>query len=136
VSVSQRPFDLVHSDVWDLAPFGSKGGHRYYILFIDDFSRYTWLFFMRSRSVVLSIYQRFAAMICTQYSSSIRVFRADFAGEYISQHLRGVLAEQGTLAQFSCPGAHAQNGVAERKHHHFLETTRAMMIASSLPPHF
>jgi transposase InsO family protein len=57
-------------------------------------------------------------------------------GEYISQLLRGVLAEQGTLTQFSGPGAHAQNGVAERKHHHLLETTRAMMIAPSVPPHF
>jgi transposase InsO family protein len=91
---------------------------------------------MRSRSEVLSIYQRFAAMVRTQYSTPIHVFRADSAGEYISQLLHGVLAEQGTLAQFSCPGAHAQNGVAERKHRHLLETTRAMMIASSLPPHF
>jgi hypothetical protein len=91
---------------------------------------------MRSRSEVLSIYQRFAAMVLTQFSTPIHVFRADSAGEYISKQLRGVLAKQGTLAQFSCPGAHAQNGVAERKHRHLLETTRAMMIASSLPPHF
>jgi transposase InsO family protein len=75
-------------------------------------------------------------MVCTQYSTPIRVFYADSAGEYISKLLRGVLAEQGTLAQFSYPGAHAQNGIAERKHRHLLETTCAMMIASSLPPHF
>jgi hypothetical protein len=56
--------------------------------------------------------------------------------EYLSDALRQVLAEQDTLAQFSCPGAHAQNGVAERKHHHLLQTARVIMIASSVPPHF
>jgi hypothetical protein len=75
-------------------------------------------------------------MVLTQFSTPIRVFHADSAGEYISKQLRGVLAEQGTLAQFSYPGAHAQKGVAEHKNHHLLETTRAMMITSSLPPHF
>jgi hypothetical protein len=64
------------------------------------------------------------------------VFCANSAGEYISHSLHAFLAEEGSLAQFSCPGAHAQNGVAEHKHRHLLEMARALMIVASLPPHF
>jgi hypothetical protein len=64
------------------------------------------------------------------------VFHADSTREHLSEDLRHILAKQGTLAQFSCPCAHCQNGIAEHKHHHILETQRALMIASFIPPHF
>ena len=83
---------------------------------------------MKKRSEALSIYNFFSAMVCTQFDTFIRVCRADSARENLSGALRKVLAAQGTLAQLSCPRAHAQNIVAKCKHHHLLETARALML--------
>ena len=54
-AVSQHPFNLVHSDVWGPASFASKGGHHYYIMFIDDYSQHTWIYFISSCSEILSV---------------------------------------------------------------------------------
>ncbi|KAJ9550333.1 hypothetical protein OSB04_014378 [Centaurea solstitialis] len=50
MSCSSAPFDLVHSDVWGPSPVSSKGGSKYYVSFIDDYTRYTWVFLMKRRS--------------------------------------------------------------------------------------
>jgi transposase InsO family protein len=92
-SVSHRPFDLVHSDVCSLSPFVSKGGYKYYIIFIDDFSRHTWIYFMKHHSETLSMYKNFSIMIRTHFDTSIRVFHVDSAREYLSDALHQVLAE-------------------------------------------
>ena len=127
-SLSSAPFNLVHSNIWDPVPFPSLGGFSYYVCFVDDFSRYTWLYFMRSHFDILSIYRQFTEMIHTQFGRRIKVFRSDGAREYLSTAFRALLSSHGTLPQQSCPHTPAQNGVAERKHRHILET----LVHSSL----
>ncbi|KAL4582843.1 hypothetical protein LXL04_007404 [Taraxacum kok-saghyz] len=133
---STEPFDLIHSDVWGPAPHFTMGGARYFVIFIDDCTRFTWIYLMKHRSELPHIYITFARMIQTQFSKPIKIFRADNAMEYKASSLLSFLREQGTMSQYSCPGTSQQNGRAERKHRHILDTIRTLLISSQVPERF
>jgi transposase InsO family protein len=129
-------FDLIHSDVWGPSPVASMSGSRYFVIFVDDFSRYTWVFLMKSRSELLDIYRNFAKMIETQFSKPIKAFRSDNALEYTQHDFQSILKHYGTISHLSCPGTSQQNGRAERKLRHILDTVRALLLSTSLPTPF
>src|SRR5581483_7356680 len=136
VSCSFAPFDLVHSDVWGPSPVSSKGGSRYYVSFIDDYTRYTWVFLMKRRSDFFLVYSNFRALVKTQHSAVIKCFRCDLGGEYTSNDFTQLLASDGTIHQSSCTDTPQQNGVAERKHRHLVETARSLLLSSEVPSVF
>ena len=82
-SIASATFDLIHLDAWGLSPVPTVGGgSRYFVIFVNDFSRYTWIYLMKNRSEILTIYLDFAKMIQTQYSKAIKIFYSDNAREY------------------------------------------------------
>ncbi|XP_019427158.1 PREDICTED: uncharacterized protein LOC109335479 [Lupinus angustifolius] len=136
VSISKAPFDLVHSDVWGPSPIATKSGSKYYVSFIDDYTRYCWIFLMKHHSEFFGIYCHFRALVNTQYNSVIKCFRCDLGGEYTSNKFSELLSSDGTVHQAFCTDTPEQNGVAERKHRHILETARSMLLSASAPSEF
>jgi hypothetical protein len=135
ISVSSSPFDLIHSDVWG-PPVATKGGSRYYVSFIDDHTRYCWVYLMKHHSEFFEIYAVFRALIKTQHSTVIKCFRCDLGGEYISNKFYQLLTLDGTIHQTSCTDILEQNGVAERKHGHIIETVCSLLLFAFVPSEF
>ncbi|WJZ96954.1 hypothetical protein VitviT2T_015594 [Vitis vinifera] len=135
-SISKSIFELIHSDVWGPSPVASIGGSRYFVVFIDDYSRYSWIFPMKSRSEILSIYSNFAKMVETQFSKRIKTFRSDNALEYTQHAFQALLHSYGTIHHLTCPGTSQQNGRAERKLRHILDTVRALLLSAKIPAPF
>ena len=132
-SIAKAPFDLIHSDIWGPSPNPTMGGSRYFVIFVDDFSRYTWIYLMKNRSELPQIYYSFAAMVSTHFSKKIKIFRSDNAQEYREKNFMKFLAENGTILYHSCPGTFQQNDRPERKHSHILEVVHALLIYACCP---
>ena len=74
-------FDICHSDLWT-SPVLSSAGHKYYILFLDDFTNFLWTFPLGAKSQVYSIFLTFSAYIRTQFARTIKCFQCDNGREY------------------------------------------------------
>ena len=79
---ASKPLELVHFDVWGLALITSINDFQYYILFVDEYSKFTWLYLLKHKSNVLNIFKFFKATIENQLDSKIKVLRTNYGGEF------------------------------------------------------
>ena len=135
VEKTTKPFHLVHSDL--CGPLAlSHSAYRYFILYIDDFSRSTWVYFLRSKKAeeVVAVFQEFQAMVDTKYSEyTIRRFRCDNGrGEYDNGFFRGILRVRGISFEPSPPYTQHKNGVSERMIRTISTKARSLLLDSRL----
>jgi hypothetical protein len=91
---------------------------------------------MINKEEVYSIFVYFHTFLVTQFSATLRVFQSDGGGEYLSNKFKHYLLTKGIVHQISCPYTPEQNGLAERKHRHILETTITLLQTANLPLKF
>ena len=103
--------------------------------FVDDCTRMTWLYLLKRKDEVFGVFRAFHVMIQNQYSAKVRILRTDNGGEYMNRDFHEYFQRTGLLHESSCSQTPQQNGVAERKNRHILETARALLIGSNTPGH-
>ena len=96
-----KPFSIIHSDIWGPSPVHNISGARWFVSLFDDHTRVTWVFLMKEKSEVGSIFKFFHSMIQTQFQAKIQVFRTDNAREYFNVILGNYLLENGIIHQSS-----------------------------------
>ena len=133
---SEVPFTLIHSDVWGPSPITTISGNHWFVTFIDDCTRMTWLYLLKHKDEVFGVFQAFHAMIQTQFSAKAQILRSDNGGEYINQEFQAYFQTNGLFHETSCTQTPQQNGVAERKNRHILETARALLIGANVPSRY
>jgi transposase InsO family protein len=133
---AKEPLELIHSDVFGRVKQASISGMRYMVTFIDDFSRYVWIDFMKAKSETLSKFKEFREKVESKFNKKIRCLRTDNGGEYTSDEFSDYLKNCGIRRQLTCSGTPQQNGVAERKNRHLAEICRSMLHAKNVPSRF
>uniref|UniRef100_A0A803LEC6 Integrase catalytic domain-containing protein n=1 Tax=Chenopodium quinoa TaxID=63459 RepID=A0A803LEC6_CHEQI len=98
-----KPFALIHSDVWGPAPEFSFHDYSYFVLFVDDFTRMSWVYFLKQKSEVFDVFVKFYHMICTQLSAQPKILRSDNGGEYITLDMEQFILDHGLIDQTTCP---------------------------------
>ena len=122
------PFGLVHSYVMGPIKPVSKGGSKYIVTFIDDYSRMVFVYTIKATSEVFGKSMILKSQVETQYDSKIRCIRLDNGEEYISKRFNQYCANQGIAHQTSAPYSPQQNGLAERINRSLGEGTRALLM--------
>ncbi|QHN81468.1 Retrovirus-related Pol polyprotein [Arachis hypogaea] len=132
-STYDHPLALLISDVWGPALVISKNGFQFYISFIDVYARHTSIYLLTHKSQVFAVLKQYKSFMGRQTGFSIKSFQSDNEGEYRSTAFKDFLKQEDIAHRLSCPHTPQQNGLAERKHRHIIETGLALLATASLP---
>ncbi|RVW49821.1 Retrovirus-related Pol polyprotein from transposon TNT 1-94 [Vitis vinifera] len=135
--------ELIHTDICGPFPTPSWNGQQYFITFIDDYSRYGYLYLIHEKSQSLDVFKNFKAEVENQLSKKIKAVRSDRGGEYYGRYdgsgeqrpgpFAKYLMECGIVPQYTMPGTPSQNGVAERRNRTLKDMSTKQ--SSSQKPH-
>jgi hypothetical protein len=93
--------DLIHTNVWGPTENVSLGGNKYFVSFIDDFSRHTWIFSIQKKSKVFPCFLQLKSLVEKEKNRKIRCLRSDGGTEYFSDEFTTYLLKEGIYREYS-----------------------------------
>src|ERR1700679_3880994 len=133
---ASKPLELIHTDLHGPFKVRTVSGYRYWSTFIDDFTRFRAVMFLKSKDQAFNAFQRYKAYAENHLGAKIQCMRIDKGGEYMSNEFINYMLDHGITRQYTVRARPQQNGVAERANRTIEEDVVAMLAESRLPPSF
>ncbi|KAL5708533.1 hypothetical protein ACHQM5_019321 [Ranunculus cassubicifolius] len=131
VERSTEPLGLIHTDLCDLKYVQTRGGKKYFVTFIDDCTRYCYVYLLRSKDETLEKFKEYKLEVENQLSKTIKIVRSDRGGEY-DEPFDKFCREHGIVHQTTAPYSPESNGIAERKNRTLKEMMNVLLLNSGL----
>ena len=135
-NISKKPLELVHTDLCGPMRTQSVGGARYFLTFIDDYSRWCHVYFLRTKDQVTNVFVEYKNLVEKQTGCKIKELQSDNGGEFLNKKMSEILKAAGIHQRLTVSHTPQQNGVAERKNRTLVEAARCMLLQSGLPRSF
>ena len=125
--------ELIHSDLCGPITPISQSGKRYLLVFVDDFSRKTWLYFLTEKAEAFETFKLFKVSVEKEAKTEIRGLRTDRGGEFTSEKFNAFCRDNGIKRQLTAAYTPQQNGVAERRNRTIMNMVRCLLHEKEMP---
>ncbi|KAK1641683.1 hypothetical protein QYE76_059488 [Lolium multiflorum] len=136
IVTTSRPLELLHLDLFGPSHYDTLGGSEYGLVIVDDYSRYSWVFLLKSKDETYREFVIFAKKAEQMYESHIKAIRTDNGTEFKNYTMQEFVDDEGIKHEFSAPYTPRQNGVVERKNRTIIEMARTMLSEFKSPHNF
>lgn len=133
-TIYTKKLELVTIDLKGPAPVDTNYGFKYYISFIDAYSRCVWIYFLKSKFGAYNAIIQFIALAGKQADCQVKTLQIDGVTEFYP--LKEYFQKKGILHRTACPYNSNKNDLIERKHRHIVETGLTLLAQTSLPQIF
>src|SRR5581483_2432195 len=127
VNTISSPLQLLHMDLFGPTNVMSIGKKSYCLVIIDDYSRFTWVYFLRTKDETSGLIKPFVIRMENKTNLKVKVIRSDNGSEFKNADLDNFCEEKGIERQYNAPRTPQQNVVAERRNRTLIEAARTML---------